>query len=911
MAAIGEASSTPAIRRIELPRWLQPGALAGALLALLVLTISPAPSPTARTATTLRTLPLAAQSLVSRTLGRDESSYRVHRSGNVLVARNAPQGIAARFGPQGPEVRAGRDTLSLRLRGVPPVTPVVHANRVLYQRGSMTEWYANGPLGLEQGFTLKARPARARSGPLTLALSLSGSLPPVLDRGARSLSFAGSSLRYTGLAAFDARGRKLPARLELRGNTLLIRVKDRGARYPLTVDPFLQLAKLTASDGGAYDILGVSVAVSGDTIVASGDRAAYVFVKPAGGWARRTQTAKLTASDAAQFGVVSVAIDGDTIVAGAPGIDVSGHISQGAVYVFVKPASGWADGTQTARLIVSNGHADDSLGFSVAVSGDTIVAGAWNVSVLEHPGQGAAYVFVRPAGGWADGLQTAELTASDGAAYDQLGFSVAISGDTIVAGAPWSDVSGHVDQGAAYVFVKPAGGWASGTSGAKLTASDGAQLGSDNSVAVAGDTIVAGGGGAAYVFRKPAGGWASRTQRAKLTASDAAPYGVRTVAIDGDTIIAGAPAATVSGHALQGAAYVFVKPSGGWGNRTQTAKLTASDGAESDTLGQGVAIAGDTIVAGAPYAHVSGHGYQGAAYVFARVPAAITVTKHLVPASDPGRFDLRVGQKVVKAGAGQGGTGATGVAPGTYRVSESAADGTSLSDYANSIACTINGNPGPSANGTTHLDVSVAEGDHAVCTITNGRKAQITLTKQLVPASSAGRFDLKVAGTVVRASAGNGASGSIQRRAGTYRVSESAAAGTSLDDYATSIACTVNGNPGPSANGTTQLDVTVAEADVVKCTLTNKRKTQVTLTKHLVPGSDPGRFDLKLTSGTGVRVVRTGAGDGDSGMIQVAPGAWTVLESAAAGTNLSDYTSSIACTRNGNPGPKATGRACR
>ena len=159
MAAIGEASSTPAIRRIELPRWLQPGALAGALLALLVLTISPAPSPTARTATTLRTLPLAAQSLVSRTLGRDESSYRVHRSGNVLVARNAPQGIAARFGPQGPEVRAGRDTLSLRLRGVPPVTPVVHANRVLYQRGSMTEWYANGPLGLEQGFTLKARPA--------------------------------------------------------------------------------------------------------------------------------------------------------------------------------------------------------------------------------------------------------------------------------------------------------------------------------------------------------------------------------------------------------------------------------------------------------------------------------------------------------------------------------------------------------------------------------------------------------------------------------------------------------------------------------------------------------------------------------------------------------------------------------
>ena len=75
---------------------------------------------------------------------------------------------------------------------------------------------------------------------------------------------------------------------------------------------------------------------------------------------------------------------------------------------------------------------------------------------------------------------------------------------------------------------------------------------------------------------------------------------------------------------------------------------------------------------------------------------------------------------------------------------------------------------------------------------------------------------------------------------GTYRVSESAAAGTSLDDYATSIACTVNGSPGPSASGTTQLDVTVgSEADIVKCALTNKRKARVTLTKHLVRHPTP------------------------------------------------------------------------
>ena len=98
-----------------------------------------------------------------------------------------------------------------------------------------------------------------------------------------------------------------------------------------------------------------------------------MFVKPAGGWASRTQTAKLTASDGDWFDRLgwSVAIAGDTIVAGAP--RPTGPIDAGAVYVFVRPAGGWADRTQTAKLTASQGR---SLGFSVAISGDTIVAGA-------------------------------------------------------------------------------------------------------------------------------------------------------------------------------------------------------------------------------------------------------------------------------------------------------------------------------------------------------------------------------------------------------------------------------------------------------------------------------------------------------------------------------------------------------
>ena len=364
IATICEASSTPAIRRIKLPRWLQPVALAGALLALLVLTISPALEhgrsvmPSAA-GVGLEPLPLTARPLVSRTLGRGQAPYAIHRRASGLVATNRAHGLSAHFDAQRVRVRTGGDTLALRLRSVgygQTLTPIAaaapaeHANRVSYRRGPVTEWYVNGPLGLEQGFTLKAPPTGAGNGLLTLGLSLSGNLRPALEPGGRALNFAGSSLRYAGLTVLDARGHMVPARLELHGRTLLIRVSDRDARYPLTIDPFVQQARLTTRSYAAF--FDPKVAISGNTIVAglrwadSRTGAVYVFVKPPGGWGNTTETAKLTASDRAvddDFGY-SVAISGDTIVvaAGSP-------TAAGTAYVFVKPAGGWADATETAR----------------------------------------------------------------------------------------------------------------------------------------------------------------------------------------------------------------------------------------------------------------------------------------------------------------------------------------------------------------------------------------------------------------------------------------------------------------------------------------------------------------------------------------------------------------------------------
>jgi len=377
-------------------------------------------------------------------------------------------------------------------------------------------------------------------------------------------------------------------------------------------------AKLTASDGVSGDAFGNAVAISGNTVVVgaaladNGQGAAYVFTRSGSDWADMTQVAELTASDGAagdDFGS-SVSISGNTVVVGEGNATIGANSQQGAAYVFTESASGWANMTQTAKLTASTGQANDEFGVSVSIDGSTLVVGADNPYSINP--QGAAYVFARAASGWAGATQAATLTASDGTANDFFGSSVSISGNTVVVGAENATVGGNSQQGAAYVFTEPASGWANMMQTGKLTASDGAvydYFGS--SVAISGNTIVVGadnarvGGnsqqGAAYVFTEPASGWLNMTQTAKLTASDGAAYDYfgNSVSISGNTIVVGADNATIGANSQQGAAYVFTEPASGWANMTQTGKLTASDGAAGDFFGASVSISGNTIVVGA------------------------------------------------------------------------------------------------------------------------------------------------------------------------------------------------------------------------------------------------------------------------------------------------------------------------
>ncbi len=209
---------------------------------------SNAVAPGVRSRAGLSALPVGLRTVASAAIGAQERRFWVLRHGDSLVASGG--GIASVFSAAGVRLRVPGGSLRLSLAGVGygdrlvPATAAVPAalgSSVSYRHGFVSEWYRNGPLGLEQGFTLRRRP-RGSGGPLTLAIRTSGSLAERLSGSEVLFGSAGDTvaLRYAGLSAVDASGRHLPAALALRGGLLLLRVSDQDARYPLTIDPLIQ-----------------------------------------------------------------------------------------------------------------------------------------------------------------------------------------------------------------------------------------------------------------------------------------------------------------------------------------------------------------------------------------------------------------------------------------------------------------------------------------------------------------------------------------------------------------------------------------------------------------------------------------------------------------------------------------------
>lgn len=400
----------------------------------------------------------------------------------------------------------------------------------------------------------------------------------------------------------------------------------------ISANNFNQQQKVTASDGAAKDSLGWSIALDGNTAVVGTPRddigqvvdqgSAYVFTRSGNVW---TQQQRIIANDggAEDYFGNSVAISGDTVVIGAFIDDVAANANQGSAYVFTRNGTVW---TQQQKLTANDGGAGDLFGTAVAINGDTVVVGAEQSNVGTNNVQGSAYVFIRSGNTW---TQKQKLTANDGAANDHFGCSVAMSSDTIVIGAEYDRIGVPSIIGSVYVFARSGGGWVQQQ---RLNPIDpAAAQGFGFSVALSGETLVVGilddnsytpgSEGSAYVFVRNNGMW---TQQQKLIANDGVfhNYFSTAVAISGETIAVGAFYDTVGKNAEQGEVFVFSRSGAVW---TQQQKLIANDGATEDGFGITVAMSGDTLVVGSQRDDIGQNADQGSAYIFqANKPSSLT-----------------------------------------------------------------------------------------------------------------------------------------------------------------------------------------------------------------------------------------------------------------------------------------------
>jgi hypothetical protein len=665
--------------------------------------------------------------------------------------------LSSRFGAGGVTLSVGSRSLLMlgltsigrgtAMRAVPNAELSFARHTLSYDGGGLTESYTRRTSGLEQVFTIARRPAGA--GALRLAVGrlaagvrarVSGRNITLLDRNGRVLA------SYGGLRVTDAHGGVIPAQIRIEGNRLTLVIGDRTARYPLRVDPYVSIAKLTPS---SFDVsLGTE----------NGNRSEF------------------GANDT--FGTaVTESANGDVVVVGAP--------ADNSAFVFVKPAhGGWQNAHPTARLEMNVEGQYPELGESVAVSADgkTIVVGEPQTTVGSNNAAGEALVYTEPSNGWShtSGLAKAVLAAADPGTFDYFGGSVAMDsgGDTIVVGSPgWNN-----QEGALYLFKRGSGGWASTTAGVTANVGEpaensdyGGALGQSISMSSNGDVIAVGAPatqgweGAVYVFGHDLNGYreladgASGTSDNYFTCSGGGGYGIGNpnlgttvgVSADGKTIVAGEPCAGTGGQAV-----VYDEPTHGWntasGNIAGGLTPLRPDVFNILLLGTSVAIAGNAsaIVADDP-AYAGTGGYvatflrpaKGWSHV--NPPVADNFGSLLTPDGLARGFDIVTGGTplAVSSGGGNVFVGDTGTsndgAVQVYELASDIASATTVScspssvDTGKSSTCTATVKTNsPTATGQVSFSTNHSSGasfNHKDCTLSRVKTGTATCHVSLTP----------------------------------------------------------------------------------------------------------------------------------------------------------------------------------
>jgi FG-GAP repeat protein len=517
--------------------------------------------------------------------------------------------------------RAGREGA---LAAVAPGDAVVsQENRVEIRRPGLVEWYVNSKAGLEQGFTVEARPGGA--GPLVLELAVAGARAARAGDAIVFATGAQRKLRYGELAATAVDGDSLAAHFDLpRPDRLRIVVDDAGASYPIAIDPLLTETADTQLESDQTDArLGISVAGAGDV---NGD-----------GY--------------------------DDVIVGAVDYD-AGQTDEGAAFVFHGSATGVADGNpSTAAAQLESDQAGAHFGRSVASAGDVngdgyadVIVGALYYDAGQMD-EGAAFVFHGSATGVADGNpSTAATQLESDQVSGLLGRGVDSAGD--VNGDGYGDVivgantynAGQTWEGAAFVFHGSATGVADGNPSTAATQLESDQVsgllgrGVDSAGDVNGDgygDVIVGANtynagqtweGAAFVFHSSATGVADgnpSTAATQLESDQAGALLGRSVASAGDVngdgygdVIVGVNSYD-AGQTDEGAAFVFYGSATGVADgSTATSNAQLEGDQESASLGISVASAGDVDGDGYGDMIVGAHGYgsgetgEGIARVF-------------------------------------------------------------------------------------------------------------------------------------------------------------------------------------------------------------------------------------------------------------------------------------------------------
>lgn len=390
-----------------------------------------------------------------------------------------------------------------------------------------------------------------------------------------------------------------------------------GAAYVFnrSVSTWSQGQKLLPASAQQEGYFGYTVGLSGDLAVAGspgdnlgspdfGRGSVEVFKRADSTWTRTDKFSDATSRYYDLFGF-SADVSGDSVIVGVPLDDVAappmmapkGAVpisnDQGSVRIFQTKI----DITKESPI---DGASSDWFGRSVAISGDTAVVGAPLADIGSNVNQGAAYVYVRSGSSW---FPQAKLTAADGAAGDNFGWSVAIDGDTIVVGSPLDDNGTNADEGSSYVFTRSIGVW---TQQQRLGSYQGAAGNNTGwSVAVSGSKILVGDPKADYTSSANGGPNTDSGRVTEWNRSGGGTWTIRylvfwtgnsnvywgwSVGLSGTLGVVGTP------NLLEGKAYIVDYT----GSSVVFSALVSPDGASGDNFGWSVSISGTTAVVGAP-----------------------------------------------------------------------------------------------------------------------------------------------------------------------------------------------------------------------------------------------------------------------------------------------------------------------